>query len=85
MKELLKFTAPWCKACKAMSALLEATPLKDCELKEIDVDDSENQDLATKYGIRSLPTMVLLKDGEEVERFIGATPVNKLQESINNF
>lgn len=61
--EVLKFSANWCSPCKALSKELEGL-----DFKEIDVDLEENVDLAVKYKIRTIPTLIFLKDGEEVLR-----------------
>lgn len=77
MIEVLKFSASWCTPCKVMSATL-----KDAEgIKEIDID--QNRELAIEYNVRSVPTLVFLKDGVEVERTKGIIPLVQYQEIIN--
>lgn len=75
--EVLKFSASWCTPCKVMTATL-----KDAEdVKEIDID--QNRELAIEYNIRSVPTLVFLKDGAEVERVKGIIPLAQYNEIIN--
>jgi thioredoxin 1 len=75
--EVLKFSASWCTPCKLLSATL-----KDVEgVKEIDID--QNRELTAQYGVRSVPTLVFLQDGEEVERTTGSIPVARYEEIIN--
>jgi thioredoxin 1 len=55
--------------------------MKDVELQEVDIE--ENADLATKYGVRGVPTMVLLEDGKEVGRKVGVLMADKIEEFVH--
>lgn len=67
--KILKFAASWCQPCKMLSGMLESTDL-GIPVEEIDIDD--NMELSMKYGVRGVPTMVLLNDdGVEVRRLTG--------------
>ena len=81
MKQLLKFSASWCGPCQALSMTLKEKDDWGIEIKEVDID--ENLDLAAKFGIRSVPTMVIVEDDKEVKRITGAQPVSKITEFIN--
>lgn len=73
--EILKFSATWCGPCRVL-----ANTLKDVEgITNIDIE--KDQETARKYGIRSVPTMVFLKDGKEVHRQSGSMPL-KMYEDI---
>ena len=78
--EVLKFSASWCGPCRVL-----AQTLKDVEgITNIDID--KDMETARKYGIRSVPTMVFLKDGKEVHRQTGNMPLsmyNQILDEIN--
>jgi len=83
---LVDFYATWCGPCKMMSPLLEqvATEMGD-ETKIIKVDIDKNRDAAAEYGIRSVPTLLLFKEGEIVWRQSGLPPKSMITESIKKF
>ncbi len=69
---LVDFWAEWCAPCKMMLPILNdvaASSGDDFKVAKVDVD--KNQALAQKYGIRSIPTLIAFKNGEEVMRFVG--------------
>ena len=79
MRKVLKFSTKSCGPCKALSAALEKNPL-DVELVEIDVDT--NYEMASKYQIRGVPTLVLLQGESEISRVVGTKPVAELQKWV---
>ena len=81
MKEVLKFSASWCGPCQALSMTLKGIDDIPVPIKEIDID--EELDLAAKFNIRSVPTMVMLENGSEVKRVSGALPLAKVKEFLN--
>lgn len=75
--EVLKFSASWCGPCRVL-----AQTLKDVEgITNIDID--KDMETARKYGIRSVPTMVFLKDGKEVHRQSGNMPLSMYENILN--
>ena len=79
--KLLQFKAVWCNPCKQQTKEFEENPV-DVELVPIDVDE-DDKDLATKYSIRSIPTMILLSDNEEIlNRWTGVTKSSTINKFI---
>ena len=76
-KRILRFTASWCPPCKILAANLERAALK-MPVEVIDIDAQE--DIANEYGIRSVPTLVMLDENIEVKRSVGSKTVNQLKE-----
>jgi thioredoxin 1 len=74
---LVDFWAEWCPPCVAMSPVLKNVAEKldgKAEIVKINIEESsENGALAAEYGVRSIPNMVVFKDGKEVDRIIGMT------------
>jgi len=77
MKRILRFTASWCQPCKTLAANLERAELK-LPIEVIDID--VNEDIANQYGIRSVPTLVLLDENIEVKRNVGVKTPKLLKE-----
>jgi thioredoxin 1 len=65
---VLRFTATWCQPCKAMAQQLEELGL-DKDVTVVDID--EQQDLAIQYGVRSVPTLIVVDNNKEVKRMVG--------------
>ena len=77
MKRIIRFTASWCGPCKALAKNLEVANLTfPVEVVDIDIQS----DIATDFGIRSVPTLVLMDGNTEVKRLVGSKTVNELQE-----
>ncbi len=69
---LVDFWAPWCGPCKAIAPILDelATELAGkLNIAKVNVDD--NGELAAEFGVRAIPTMLLFKDGQKIEQFVG--------------
>ncbi|MDJ0836945.1 MAG: thioredoxin [Acidobacteriota bacterium] len=75
---LVDFQAPWCGPCRQMSPLLENMAERRDDIMVASVDVDQNQDLAVKYQITSIPTLMMFKNGSVVERLSGAMPVTAL-------
>ena len=80
---LLDFYASWCGPCKMMHPIIDEIINEYSELKVIKIDVDKNEDIARNYAIMSIPTLILLKDGNIVEKNIGFTPKDKLDNWIN--
>lgn len=80
---LLDFTATWCQPCKAIAPLLEAmVPEYQGRLKIMKLDVDENPTTAMKYMVRSIPTLLLFKDGKVVDQRVGAVNRKTLDEFV---
>ena len=77
MKRILRFTASWCGPCKSLAMNLENANL-GLPIEVVDIDI--HSDVAQEYGIRSVPTLVMLDENTEIKRLIGSRTVNQLQE-----
>ncbi len=71
MVEVKKFSASWCGPCKMLAPIVNEIKKEMTDVKFVDVDVDENYELASKYGVRGVPTVVIERDGVEVKRFTG--------------
>lgn len=77
------FWAAWCGPCRMIAPLLEEIANEyEGQLKIAKLDVDENPDIAMEYGVQSIPTLILFKDGQQAERIIGYMPKPKLLERI---
>lgn len=80
MKEIIKFSASWCQPCKQLKRALEGVDL-GVNIVEIDID--KDFELALKYKVQSVPTLVLLEDEVEKKRLVGMQTVGAIREAFN--
>ena len=81
---LVDFWAPWCGPCKVISPLLEKLETDyDGRFKLVKIDSDQEQQLAGAFGIRSIPTCILLMNGQPVDGFMGALPEGKIKEFLD--
>ena len=77
MRKVLRFTASWCQPCKMLARILEDIPT-DYTIEVIDIDESE--ELAIQYGVRGVPTLVMLQNDIETKRIVGMQTEGFLKE-----
>ena len=81
---LVDFWATWCGPCKAIAPIIEEIA-RDYEGKvkvgKVDVD--QNQNSAMKFGVRSIPTLLILKNGEVVNQIVGSVPKSEISEKLD--
>ena len=80
---VVDFWAPWCGPCRQIAPIIDELDNENADVKigKLNVDDG--QEVAVKYGLANIPTILLFKGGEVVERVQGVTAKSKLQELIN--
>jgi len=80
MKEILYFSAPWCQPCRTLGPIIESLS-GQINYRKINVDN--DTELSTKYGVRNIPTLVLLKNGEAVNRTTGLQSKQQILDFYN--
>lgn len=71
MVEVKKFFGTWCQPCKLLAPIIDEIKGELSNVRFVDIDVDEESDLASKYGVRGVPTVVIEKNGVEVKRFVG--------------
>ncbi len=81
---VVDFWAEWCGPCKVISPILEGLAEEyDGKIKFVKVDTAENFETPESYGILSLPTLLVFKEGQQIERITGARPRGDLKRSLD--
>ena len=80
---LVDFWAEWCGPCHAVAPVLDKIVAEQAgELKLVKVNIDEEQDLAQRFGVMSIPTMILFRDGEPAAAIIGAQPKGAIEKAL---
>ena len=80
---LVDFWAPWCGPCRMVAPVVdEIAQQYQGKLKVVKLNTDENQDVAVKYGIRSIPTLGIFNNGQVVDGIIGAVPKHMIENKI---
>ncbi len=81
---LVDLWAPWCMPCRMISPIVEELGNENQgKLKVCKLNTDENQNIAARYGIQGIPTLLFFKDGQEVDRIVGVTPKPIIQQKLD--
>ena len=81
MKQLFYFSAGWCVPCQTLGPIMDQVSTQ-IQVQKFNID--YEADLITKYGVRNIPTVVLVENGQEVRRFTGVKSYNDIIRFVNN-
>jgi thioredoxin 1 len=79
---LVDFTASWCPPCRVMKPVLAELASERDDLRIVQLDVDADQRTAAEYGVLSMPTFILFRDGREVKRLVGARPRRRLEAEL---
>jgi thioredoxin 1 len=83
---LVDFWAPWCGPCRMVAPVVqEIAEQYEGKVKVVKVNTDENPQIASQYGIRSIPTLMIFKGGTKVDSMVGAVPKSTIAETLERY
>jgi thioredoxin 1 len=80
---LVDFTAAWCAPCRVMKPVLDELAAERDDVKVVQIDVDQNHATAARYGVMSMPTFMVFKNGEPAATWIGARPKRRLSRELD--